>query len=159
MNVFGGPRNSGRSSSTSSHCRQRSARAAACDMRQLRTQSQSDQMCPNELPRGQAAALLVRQLPRPHHQLEGHLLSIRASVGTLGDEHVPDDDQPLAIATTAQAVDGRQLQVWISRPLPAAIRMSLSAPIEAALVHNLAWRKCTQTASVAASSSASNSGR
>jgi hypothetical protein len=37
---------------------------------------------------------------------------------------------------------GRQLQLWISRLLPAAIRMSLSAPIEAALVQNLAWTKC-----------------
>jgi hypothetical protein len=39
------------------------------------------------------------------------------------------------------------------------IRMSLSAPIEAALVQNLAWTKCMQTASVAASRSASNSDR
>jgi hypothetical protein len=56
-------------------------------------------------------------------------------------------------------VDGRQLQLWISRLLPAAIHMSLSAPIEAAVVQNLASTKCTQTAPVAASSSASTSGR
>jgi hypothetical protein len=60
---------------------------------------------------------------------------------------------------STSAVDGRQLQFWISRLLPAAIRMNLSAPIEAAVVQHLAWTKCMETASVAASSSASNSGR
>jgi hypothetical protein len=55
--------------------------------------------------------------------------------------------------------DARHPQLWISRLLPAAIRMSFSAPIKAALVQNLAWTTCTQTASVAAPSGASNGGR
>ena len=65
-------------------------------MRQLSTQPQTDQLRSNELPRGQAAALLVRQLPGPHHQLEGHLLGIRSPIGTLGHQHMPDDQQQLA---------------------------------------------------------------
>ena len=60
---------------------------------------------------------------------------------------------------STSAVDGRQLQFWISRLLPAANRMNRSAPIDDAVVQHLAWTKRTQTASVAASSSASNSGR